>query len=67
MRRQTLFLRTVREARDELAFAVRDLLSWAKRRHGGDTALHPEEFYRTTEHAARVLTDYAYNKVMGDK
>jgi hypothetical protein len=46
-------------ARDELAFAVRDLLDWAKRRHSGDLSLRSEEYYRTTEHAQRVLQDHA--------
>lgn len=49
----------VLEDRDELAFAVRDLLEWATRSHRRDPSLHPEEFFRTTEHAQRVLDDHA--------
>jgi hypothetical protein len=35
--------------------AVRELLEWARRSHGGDPALRSEEFYRATELAQRVL------------
>ena len=53
-------LRAAREDRKELAFAVRDLLDWAKRTHSGiGPDPHPEEYFRTTEHAQRALEDHA--------
>lgn len=42
---------------DDLRLALEELLAWAKRKNAGDPTLHPEEFYRLTEFAARVLED----------
>ena len=52
-------VRIDREAREELCWALREVLVWAKRHHSGDPKLDPEEYYRTTEHAQRMLDHFA--------
>jgi hypothetical protein len=51
-------LRAARHFDQEAFEVITDLLDWMKRRQQGDPKLHPEEYFRLTEWAQRLLDDY---------
>lgn len=51
-------LRATRDFQQEAIGIITDLLDWMERKHGGDPALHPEAYYRSTEWARRFLDDH---------